>query len=499
MGVIIRQSIKATASNYIGTLLGFLSLFLLFPLFFEPTDLGAVRFLLEAAAVLSTFALMGTHYSINRFFPYFKTEDRRNHGFFFWVFVLPATGYLLVLTGLLFFREPLLALFRMDAQKLEALYPMLILLVLFSLFQVVTESASANHGRIAVPNFLREIFIRVCLIASGFAFFRGWIEFETALWLMVAAYGLAVAGNILFLSRLTPIHLKPDFNFLKEHPELRKEMLRFTGFLFLGGVTGLIISKLDFMMITSMKNLSDTAIYSIGFYLAMLIEIPKRTLLQVSAPIISSHMKEGNLPQVQDLYRRTTLNQLLAGATLFYLIWLNIDNLYDIMPRGDYYRSGKIVVLILGVGRLFDLLGSSSGPVLANSKYYAWTFVNFGIVAVLAVVGNYLLIPIYGITGAAIATSLTIMVNHILVIYITWLKMGIHPFDRGQLRLLLIMIPMFALTLIPYRMENPFLNGILRTGTAGLLFVYLLYAFKVSEDMNEILKRSLGRFGIRLK
>jgi len=78
-------------------------------------------------------------------------------------------------------------------------------------------------------------------------------------------------------------------------------------------------------------------------------------------------------------------------------------------------------------------------------------------------------------------------------------KLRIHPFDRGQLRLLLIMIPMFALTLIPYRLENPFLNGILRTGTAGLLFVYLLYAFKVSEDMNEMLKRSLGRFGIRLK
>jgi hypothetical protein len=73
--------------------LAFASLFLLFPLFFEPEELGAIRLLLESGAVMSTFALLGTNYSINRFFPYFRTEDKKHHGFFFWVFVTPAFGY----------------------------------------------------------------------------------------------------------------------------------------------------------------------------------------------------------------------------------------------------------------------------------------------------------------------------------------------------------------------------------------------------------------------
>lgn len=83
MGVIIRQSIKSTLSNYVGIGLAFLSLFLLQPLFYTPRELGAVRLLIESAAVISSFALMGTNYSINRYFPHFQTADRKHHGFFF--------------------------------------------------------------------------------------------------------------------------------------------------------------------------------------------------------------------------------------------------------------------------------------------------------------------------------------------------------------------------------------------------------------------------------
>ena len=78
MGIVARQSFKAALSNYAGILLGFLNLFILFPLFFVPRDLGALRLLLETGAVLSSFALLGTHYSINRFFPYFRTDDRKH-------------------------------------------------------------------------------------------------------------------------------------------------------------------------------------------------------------------------------------------------------------------------------------------------------------------------------------------------------------------------------------------------------------------------------------
>ena len=113
MGIVARQSIKASISNYIGVLIGFAALLYFYPLFFSPTEYGAMRLLLELGAVLGSFGLLGTTYSINRFFPYFKNPPHHN-GFFFWVFALPLIGYFLSLTGLITFETNFIKLFKND-------------------------------------------------------------------------------------------------------------------------------------------------------------------------------------------------------------------------------------------------------------------------------------------------------------------------------------------------------------------------------------------------
>ncbi|MBM3920260.1 MAG: lipopolysaccharide biosynthesis protein [Sphingomonadales bacterium] len=500
MGVIIRQSIKSTLSNYVGIGLAFLSLFLLQPLFYTPRELGAVRLLIESAAVISSFALMGTNYSINRYFPHFQTADRKHHGFFFWAFSIPMAGYLMVLTGLLFFREPLLNLFKKDAALLSPLYPMLIFMVLFSLYQTVMETCAANHGRTAIPNFLREVLLRSFVIISGYCFYKGWLSFAQSLWLMSGAYGLVFLFNIIFIRKLTLINLKPDWQYLRENPGLKKDMIRYTAFLFLGGLTGLIVSKIDFFMVSSMKMLDDTAIYSIGFYLAMLIDIPKRTLLQIATPVFSRHMKANEHHEVEKLYQRSTLNQFMAATILFYLIWINVDNLYAIMPRGDYYAQGKWVVFLIGITRLVDALGASAGPIIANSPYYAWTLLNFGIAMTTAIIANYFLIPVYGINGAAAGTLITFLCTQTFGVSIIYYKLKLHPFTRKKGVLIIIFAIMMGLSFTGRWLENPIIDSVLKTVVLGGAYGYLLYAFQISQEVNSLVNKYLAKFtGDRIK
>ena len=500
MGVIIRQSVKSSISNYIGIGLGFLSLFVFLPLFYNPTELGAVRLLIESTAVIGSFALMGTNYSINRFFPYFKTEDGKHHGFFFWALIIPLIGYLMVLTGLIFFKLPLLALFKRDAAMLTPLYPMLIFMILFSLYQTVMETCAANYGRTAISNFLREVMLRVFVITTGFLYYKGYMAFSSSIWLMVFAYMMVTLLNVYFLRKLTPINLKPDFAFLKSNPEVRNDSIRFTGFLFLGGLTGLVVSKLDFFMISGLKNLDDTAVYSIGFYLAMLIDIPKRTLLQIATPIFSHHMKNKEMLEVQKLYQRSTLNQFMAAMVLFYLIWINVDNMYALMPRGDYYAQGKWVVLLIGITRLIDALGASASPILANSPYYAWTLINFIIAAVVAIVANLLLIPIYGINGAAAGTLITFICTQSFAMIVLYAKMKLHPFSKQKLLLTGLFGIMMLFSFTGKGVEYPILDSILRTTALGGSFIYLLYAFHISHEINSLANKYMAKFtGNRIK
>jgi O-antigen/teichoic acid export membrane protein len=492
MGIIIRQSLKASLSNYIGVIIGFASLIYFFPKFFTPSELGAVRLLIELGAIIGAFGLFGTTYSINRFFPYFKNPPHHN-GFFFWVFSIPLLGFAIISFNYFFFEYDFIKLFKSkDAHLIEQIYPMLIFLILGVMGQMVLESASANHGRIAVPNFLREILIRAVLLTSAGLFYLRWISFDMACWSVAIAYLLAFLGNLLYLRTLTPIRLKPDFNFLKENPSIKKDGIRFTAWLFISSAAALFISKVDFLMVSATKSLSDTAIYSIGFYIAVLIEIPKRNITQIATPIIAEHAKNKNLTALSALYKQMSSTQFLIGSLLFLLLWTNADTLFDFMPNGEFYRSGKTVIFIIGSAKVLEMIFAPVSPIINNSPFYFWNFVTAIFSIISAVSLNYWLIPLYGINGAAIATLITSFVMYGLSAIVVQIYWKINPFHKTQLISLALLIMGIGISIVPLDVLGNFWGNSLKTIAIIILFIMAIYKTSVSPEVKNGLQKILN-------
>lgn len=492
MGVIIRQGFKAALSNYIGMGLGFLSLFILFPLFYEPKEVGAIRLFIELGTVLSAFSLMGTHYSINRFFPFFKTADQKHHGFFFWAMLFPMVGYSILLLCLLIFGDKFFTFINPNAADYKELFPMLLLLIFIILYQVVSEVSSANHGRIAVPNFMREIVMRSLIIVAGLLYYFKFVNFYQSVWLMVGAYGVALFGNIWFLSKLTRIHLRPNFDFIRKNPKIRKEALRFTALLFFSGIAALVVPKIDFFLISSIqKDLSEVAIYSIGFYLATFIEVPKRTILQVATPIISEHMKEGRYTEVEALNKKNGTNQLLISGILFFMIWLNIDNLYAIMPKGDIYQKGKFVVFFIGISKLIDAVMCGNSPIITNSKFYGWSTISIVVAIISSLLFNYYFITRFGLIGGAISTILVMICVNTTNAILLQIKLKINPFHPSQLKITAVLAAFFAITLTGMWFSNPYLDSFVKSSLLGTAIILVMYKTKLSEDFNQLLVSKL--------
>ena len=100
MGIIARQSIKATIATYFGVAVGFFTTFFVLTRFLTAEEIGLTRVLVDAATLFVSLAQLGTSSSIIRFFPYFRQKEhdlRRtsDHGFFFWTVVIPLIGFLL--------------------------------------------------------------------------------------------------------------------------------------------------------------------------------------------------------------------------------------------------------------------------------------------------------------------------------------------------------------------------------------------------------------------
>lgn len=493
MGVIIRQGFKAAMSNYIGMFLGFLSLFILFPLFFEPNELGAVRLFLELGSVLSAFSLIGTHYSINRFFPFFKTGDQKHHGFFFWALIIPLLGYVILILSLLIFGESLFNFINPKASEYSNLLPFLLALIFILLYQVVTEVSCANHGRIAVPNFMREVVMRSLIIVSGSLYYFKLVDFMQSISLIVLSYFIALLGNIWFLTKLTKINLNPDFKFIEKNPKLKKEAISFTLMLFFSGVASLVVPKIDLFLISSIQeDLSEVAIYSIGFYLATFIEVPKRTILQVATPIISTYMKEEKYREVEVLNKKNGTNQLLISGILFFLIWLNIDNMYSIMPRGDFYQKGKWVVFFIGISKLIDAVLCGNSPIITNSKFFRFSLISIFVAITTSIVFNFILISRFGLIGGAISTILVMVAVNSTNAIILQYKLGINPFHKAQFKTLALLTCFFLLTFFGKWVNNPILDSVLKTSLLGMGIVIFAYRLKLSDEFNKLLKSKIG-------
>ena len=95
MGIVIKQSIKGTIVNYLGVAIGFVTTFFIVTKYLTQEEIGLSRVLIDAGVLFASFAQLGTSSSIIRFFPYFKDENEKHHGFFFWTLIVPIVGFFL--------------------------------------------------------------------------------------------------------------------------------------------------------------------------------------------------------------------------------------------------------------------------------------------------------------------------------------------------------------------------------------------------------------------
>ena len=107
MGVVVRQSIKGAIMNYLGVLVGFITTFFIVTKYLTTEEVGLTRVLVDASILLSSLAQLGTNTSAMRYYPYFKDEKEKDHGFFGWSVIIPFFGFILFSILFFVFQQPI--------------------------------------------------------------------------------------------------------------------------------------------------------------------------------------------------------------------------------------------------------------------------------------------------------------------------------------------------------------------------------------------------------
>lgn len=487
MGIIIRQSIQNTIISYLGIALGFVTTILMFPNILKQDQYGLTRLLISITMVSTQFAHFGMKNVVIRYFPYFQDSQKSRHKLLALTFLVPLLGFMVF--GLLFFilQDNLIQYFS-DRSNLFATYNLYLLpLVFFVLFFEVLNSYVRALQDSVTGSFINEVLLRVYTIILLAVYYYGFIDFAVFMIFFALGYGMQPAYLIIYL------YYKEELSFTSPHKNTSNRLLKGMGvyaiFSLMGGLATVLVGNIDILMISALTDLNNTAVYTIAFYVGSVIAVPQRSIGKIALPILAKLLKDKEYDEIDILYKRTSLNQIIAGSLLFVGIWANIHNLIDLLP--PEYSGVKWVIIVVGLAKLFNMATGINGGIILNSRFYRFDLYANIFLVILTVITNYLLIPPYGILGAAIATAFSIFVYNSIKLFFVWFKFSIQPFRWNALGVLTIAAGcLFMSFQIPY-MLNFVVDLAIRSLAITAVFGGSILLFNLSDDVKQLAQKSL--------
>tara|TARA_B110000467_G_scaffold140658_1_gene140848 strand:- start:48 stop:836 length:789 start_codon:yes stop_codon:yes gene_type:complete len=257
----------------------------------------------------------------------------------------------------------------------------------------------------------------------------------------------------------------------------------------------MIVARVDMMMIGSMLDLEQVAFYTVAFFIGNAIKVPAKSIVAISIPLVAKAWEKQDYKEIQTLYTKSSINQLIIGGVLFLCIWLNIDEIFSLLPTK--FQGGKWVVFYIAIAQLFSMANGINGTIIVNSKHYKYDLYTNVVLVFVTIITNYLLIQessplssygIVGINGAAFATAFSVLLFNLIRLILIKVKMNMHPFSLQTIKTIVLLFAMFfALNFLP-NSSYAFADIIWKSIVVVILFIPAVMYFNLSEDITAIVK-----------
>jgi O-antigen/teichoic acid export membrane protein len=355
------------------------------------------------------------------------------------------------------------------------------------IFMDLFSTYASNFQRVAVPELLSNLSLKVGLpILILFVYFDWWTEDQFE-WGLVALYGLMALSLGLYLQQLEQWRLRIDWSFLT--PRRRRSMLSYAFFGMLTALGSTLAFRIDSIMVTSLIDERTNGAYNIALFMTNTIIIPFQAINAIAGPIVADNWARKDLHNIQDIYRRSSLNLLLIGGFLFAALYLVLDDLLRISTNYEELVIIKDIVFLLGLAKVIDMTTGINNIIIGYSPAYRFNFYSILLLGVVNVLMNYLLIPRYHIVGAALATLISLLAYNLAKYLFILFRYGMQPFTWVTLKVLALGLGVYAVLSGLPRTGWPLVNLALLGGLFTLLYWIPALYWRLSPDINEVVEQ----------
>lgn len=268
-------------------------------------------------------------------------------------------------------------------------------------------------------NILRYAFF---FMATVFLFYSGNTE-----WLIDA-----FLYNFVFLAIVSTFFLSRNFQKQETKEDLTgknlsyKEVIKRSAPMAISAASFLLMQSLDIFMLARYTDYETVAYYSVAVKLTLLVSIVLSSVNAVIAPQIAEDFAGQKMNLLKSKIKKST--RLILVITLPIIIILGLFASVILGFFGVGYPMAYQALLILLGGQVVNAFCGSIGVYLnMTGKQKVFQFILVSALGINVWL-NYILIPLYGMTGAAIATSASMILWNLSAVIYVYRKDGVQTF-----------------------------------------------------------------------
>jgi len=481
MGIVLKQTFNNTIITYLGFALGAVNALFLYTNFLTDEYYGLVGVILSTSAILMPLMAFGVQNTLVKYYSSFQNSDS-----FLLLMVLLPLVIIIPLAAFAYFGNSVIAEFLAIKNAIVKDYVWYIFLIGFGMayFEVFYAWARVQMKSV-FGNFMKEVFVRLGITILLLLIYMDVISVEIFLKALVGVYLARTIIMKLYAYSLKRPRL--DFNF----PKNSKEILVYSALIILGGSAAVILLEVDKFMINQYIEIENVAYYAVAVHIATVIIAPSRAMHQITYPMTAEYLNKGKMTDLRELYKKTSLTLFIVAGLVFLMVILNLNDLYKLIP--EEYGGGFLVVLLIGLVKLYDSLLGCNNAILYNSKHYRLVLWLGIFLAFMTVLFNMWLIPMYGIEGAALASFLAVFIYNTCKLTLVRSKFGLWPFSSETFKVLCLIVLVGAVFFILQFPFHPLVNILLKLVLLTAFYLGIVYRFKISEDVHGMLSKFLKK------
>ena len=419
---------KYTSFSFIGEIARYLFLIIgsaIVTNFFGAEIFGKYSYIISFITILIVVSGIGLGSGVI----YFGQKYRQNNtpdkakGVIAFAYATVAVSGGIITAAVMIFAEPISRILLNSPEHARLLRLMAPLIVIEALY-ILSLDVFRSLKRIARFSLIRNIFYHVlritaillCFTIFGMKDVTGIVIPTYTAYLSVLIYSLVNLHKSKAIGKASSV----------SRPE-KREILKYSLPLFMSSIISILLRHADILMLGFLRTEEAVAVYKISVQICGIIPFLKHITANFFSPMISSLYHSGKRDEMIHTYQKITKWSFTIGLMVFLGIVLFGDSILHIFGRSFVY--GHKALILVACGSIIGVVTGQTGSMNAMTGHSRFNLVSAVTTFVINIVLNVILIPLYGIVGAAIATLISAVIGNSMSLIYLYIKQRIHPYD----------------------------------------------------------------------